>query len=378
MAELKILLITKDEDVFIDGSLASERMKRYGAILEELHILVICSNSSSLQKKELGKNVWAYPVSSSVSYFSSDSAASLGKKIVFDRKFTRGKSVIIADDPFESGQAGLNIRNRWKLPLEVDIRIDPGTLGFWQKGSVKNLLNKASAVGVETKAMADLIKDKFGISSEKILINRPYIDAGKVEEGKIVFDLRARYGWHFALLAVGDLTKENDFPTAIKALAKVRAYFPDAGLAIVGSGPEKAELESLVKSLGLKANVSIVDREENMATYYKTADIYIQTTKVESFRQEIIEAGACGLSIVTTPVGFASELEDGKEAIFYPANDSEYLFKAIYDLLENSDLRENLRNNIRTAMKTKLPKEEAFLSHLKSNWDHVAGMIQAS
>jgi hypothetical protein len=53
---LKVLMISSDRNIFVPGSAVSERMKEYGSLVEELHIIVLCdaSHTSSL-KIENGK-----------------------------------------------------------------------------------------------------------------------------------------------------------------------------------------------------------------------------------------------------------------------------------------------------------------------------------
>jgi glycosyltransferase involved in cell wall biosynthesis len=379
MADLKILYITSDASVGEEGSAESERLKSYGKVLEEIHVVVICPAELGLKEKQLDKNVWLYPADYSFGYLASGKAASIGKKIVFDRKFTRGQSVIVASDPYDAGKAGVAIRKRWKLPLEVEMRTDTNTLGFFEAFSVTRVLKQASVASVETQAGAELLSKNLGLGMNAIVIDPPHIDTRIIDEGRLLFDPRARYGWRFTLLTANDLTEKNNTKTLLEALSKLRAYIPDVGLVIAGSGPMKQKLMNLARDLDLKLSAIFIDGDsEELPTYYKTASAYIETAGFKSYGQEIVLAGRAGLPVVTTPTGLALDLVNGKEALFYPTGDSEYLFKTIYDLLQNNDLRENLKRNLRAALEEKAMSEENSLAARKSNWDRIAGMIQAS
>ena len=61
---LKILSISRDLSIFRDGSVARERMVRYGSICDELHIIIPANNlqlTTHNRKTQISKNVFAYP-----------------------------------------------------------------------------------------------------------------------------------------------------------------------------------------------------------------------------------------------------------------------------------------------------------------------------
>ena len=122
---LKVLMLSTDRNIPILGSAVSERMKEYGALVEELHIVLLSDSSHKLKETKLSDNVWVYPTNSSFKVFRPRDAAKLGKKIVFEKKFVRGESLITTQDPFECGWAGLKIKKKWRIPLEVQLHTDP-------------------------------------------------------------------------------------------------------------------------------------------------------------------------------------------------------------------------------------------------------------
>src|SRR3989344_1516262 len=154
---LKILSISSDRKIFEVGSAVSERMKEYGALVGELHIVVLSKGSLGLKEKQVAPNVWAYPTNSSTRWLYVRDASILGKKIIFDKKFVRGESLITTQDPFECGLAGLNIKNKWRLPLEVQLHTDPfspyfnGALNIIRKFIARGVLKHADGVRVVTQ-----------------------------------------------------------------------------------------------------------------------------------------------------------------------------------------------------------------------------------
>ncbi len=379
-SELKVLMISGDRNILVSGSAVSERMKEYAGLVVELHVVLLCDKAHTKELKiENGKlkidpNTWVYPTNSSLKFFRPSDATRLGKKIVFDKKFVRGKSLITVQDPFECGWAGMKIKNKWRIPLEVQLHTDPfspyfsGFLNSVRKFMAKRVLEKADSIRV----VAEWLKKNLEASSYKpkapILVLPIYVERSRIENAQVKFDLHARFGWHFILLAVSRLTPEKNIPMMLEVLKKVVAIFPNTGLVIVGAGPEMESLKLKAKSLKLESNVQFVGWQEDLASYYKTANLFIQTSNFEGYGLALVEAGISGLPVVTTAVGIANDLDNGKDAYVCPVGDVEYMFKAVYDLVENNQKRENLKLNMKISLEAKLLSKEDYLASIKKNW----------
>lgn len=372
-------MISSDRQILTPGSAVSERMKEYGALVEELHIVLLSDSSHGLKEAQVGKNVWVYPTNSSFKLFRPGDAASIGKKVVLNKKFVRGRSVITAQDPFECGWAGLKIKNKWRLPLEIQLHTDPfspyfsGFQNMVRKYYARKVFKKADAVRCVSSAVAEKVGDIVG--KNKVFVLPIFVEKEKIENGRISFDLHARYGWRFVMLSVARLSPEKNLGMAIRVLAKVREKFPDTGLVIVGSGPEQGLLESTVRKLGQQGFVEFAGWQDDLASYYKTANAYLQTSFFEGYGLSLVEAGLSNLPVVTTPVGIARELENGKDAYICDVNDEAGFVRSIIDLIENNFKRENLHTNMKRALENKLISKEEYLKRLGENWEREAGLV---
>jgi glycosyltransferase involved in cell wall biosynthesis len=377
--KLKVLMISSDRKLGEAGSAVSERMKEYGTLVEELHIVLLSDRSHGLKEAELAKNVWVYPTNSLTSILRPIDAARLGKKIIFDKKFVRGKSVITADS-FEAGWAGLKIKKKWRLPLEVQIHTDPfspyfsGFQNSVRKLFAKKILRSADSIRVVSENLKSKIQNLK--SDANIFVLPIFVNRSRIEDAPIKFDLHSRYPWHFILLAVSRLAPEKNLELALQALALVREKFPDTGLVIAGSGPEEGRLKSLAEKLKLEGAVEFAGWQNDLASYYKTANAFIQTSFFEGYGLSLIEAGLSNLPALTTPTGIALELEHGKDALIYPADRPDLFAVGIGDLIENNQKRENLRFNLRRTLENKLISKEEYLKRLLENWESTAIKIK--
>lgn len=374
-------MISSDRKVLVPGSAVAERMKEYGALVEELHIVLLCDQGHGLKNTQLGKNVWVYPTNSFINFLRPLDATRLGKKIVFEKKFIRGQSVITAQDPFECGWAGLKVKRKWRIPLEVQLHTDPfspyfkGFQNTVRKLFARKIISKADSIRVVSENLKSRILNlKSGASVSVLPI---YVDKKKIEDARITFDLHARYPWHFILLAVSRLSPEKNIRFTLQVLAQVREKFPNTGLVIVGSGPEEGRLKMLVKKLKLEGVVEFAGWQDNLASFYKTANAFIQTSFFEGYGLSLVEAGLSGLPVITTPVGIALELEHGRDAYIYPLGGINMFVEAITDLIENNQKRENLRTNLKYTLESKLLSKDDYMAQIKENWENTAKLIKS-
>lgn len=396
---LKVLMISSDRNVLTPGSAVSERMKEYGALVEELHIVVLCDKShTSPLKIENGKlkisdSVFIYPTNSSNKFFRPIDAASIGKRIVFKNKFVRGLSLVTTQDPFECGWAGLKVKRKWRIPLEVQLHTNPfstnfsGFLNFIRRRIAKKVLKKADSIRVVSENLKHNIENLLKIASPrrsigegqgnwKLKILPIYVDKNKIENGQITFDVHARYPWHFIILCVARLETEKNLSLALRILTDVRKVYPDIGLLVVGSGSQEKALKSQAKSLGLEGAVEFAGWQEDLSSFYKTSNLFLQTSLFEGYGLALVEAGLSGLPVVSTPVGIAVELEHGKDAYIYPASSPELFAQGIIDLIENNQKRENLKINLKHTLDAKLISKEDYLTRLKENWEETSKRIK--
>jgi glycosyltransferase involved in cell wall biosynthesis len=338
-----VLMVSSDRNILRPGSAVSERMKEYGKLVDGLHIVLMSDKTHRLSQTQISKNVWVYPTNSSNKFFRPLDAVKIGDKIPAD--------LITAQDPFECGWAGLKIKERNKIPLEVQLHTDPfsghfsGFLNFVRKRIARRVLRKADSVRVVSESL------KSRIRHPNVYVLPIYIDRSRIEEGAI-FDLHNKYGFKSVVLAVSRLSAEKNVRMAIEAVSKI----PDTGLVIVGDGPEREKFKETDR-------VKFVGWQENLASYYKTADIFIQTSKFEGYGLSLVEAGLSGLPVVTTPVGIAEDLEN-----VIIAETKEELTRAVRSLVSDHTKSKILGQNLKKELEAKILTKENYLDKLRENW----------
>lgn len=136
------------------------------------------------------------------------------------------------------------------------------------------------------------------------------------------------------ILGVGRLTWEKDFPNFLRALRRVRDRRRVRGL-ILGEGPDRAKLESLVRELGLEDDVQLPGFVENPGSYMARAGAFVLSSRSEGLPTVLVEALALGTPVVSTDCrsGPREVLRDGRLGALVPIRDSQALADAVIETL---------------------------------------------
>jgi len=98
------------------------------------------------------------------------------------------------------------------------------------------------------------------------------------------------------LLALGRFSEIKQFDLAILAMT----LLPDDYLLIlVGSGPEREKYQNIINKNNLKDRVLLFNSTTSPEDFYKMADVFLMTSRYESFGQTILEACVSGLQIIS-------------------------------------------------------------------------------
>jgi glycosyltransferase involved in cell wall biosynthesis len=138
------------------------------------------------------------------------------------------------------------------------------------------------------------------------------------------------------IVGVGRLDPEKDFSTLLRAFTIIRRN-RQIRLMILGEGPERPVLESLVQDLGVAADVSLPGFVENPLPFIDRASALVLTSRFEGLSNVLIEALACRTPIVATdcPCGPREILDQGRYGKLVPVRDVQAVACAIEQTLDD-------------------------------------------
>jgi rhamnosyl/mannosyltransferase len=195
------------------------------------------------------------------------------------------------------------------------------------------------------RAADTVVVGSSGLAQESPLIRAaqvpttvvPYaVDDGQWAPGaaaeEAVEEVRRRYGAEH-IVAVGRLVSYKGFDRLIRLAP--RLTLP---LVIVGDGPLRGKLETLIEEEGMTGRVRLAGRvsDEELAAHLAAAQVFVMASvnRAESFGVATLEAQAAGLPVVATDVGTGTHeaFAPGESGLLVPAGNDNALVEALNDL----------------------------------------------
>lgn len=359
---MKVLMISSDRKIFEEGSAVRARLLEYGRLVEELHVIVFAKQSARLLDKKILPNIFIYSTNSFSKFLHILYAIFCVLRL---KRQGVSVDVVTTQDPFEAGLAGYIITRFFNARLHVQIHTDFMSPHFARESLLnrarvilaKFLIPQANAIRVVSNRIENSLSKVKGQRSKvavlPILIE-PYKET-------MFVDMKKKFPqFDKIVLVVSRLSREKNIDSVIEAMGAVVQKYPTAGLIIVGDGPERDSLVLKTKNNNLEDNVVFEGWQNNLDSYYKSADVFVLASYYEGYGMVVVEALTLGCPVIMTDVGCAGDIvRDGENGLIVPVGDTPSLSNAIEKVLSGE-----------IKLITKTPKlstkEEYFIAYKKS------------
>ena len=150
------------------------------------------------------------------------------------------------------------------------------------------------------------------------------------------------------VVAAGRLASWKGFADLIHAIKFLPSY-RRVRLMILGDGPLRSELETLIVELGLQDVVRLLGYVENPLKYFARADVFVLSSHVEGLPNVLVEAMMCGCTPVSTdcPTGPREVLQNGKYGYLVPIREPLAMAAGIEQALDHPIPKVQLAEAIR-------------------------------
>jgi glycosyltransferase involved in cell wall biosynthesis len=137
------------------------------------------------------------------------------------------------------------------------------------------------------------------------------------------------------ILGAGRLTTQKDFPTLLRAFARIRKRCP-ARLVILGEGKSRPALIDLATDLGIVQEMMLPGFVDNPFAWMSRSAVFVLSSVWEGFPGVLIEAMACGCPVVSTdcPSGPAEILNGDEYGPLVSMGDDKALAEAVLNTLQ--------------------------------------------
>lgn len=112
----------------------------------------------------------------------------------------------------------------------------------------------------------------------------------------------------FVIGSAGRLYKIKDYPFMVEIANEVLQKAGHIRFELAGEGPENENIQENIRKLGIGKDFKLTGFIDNIATFYETLDLYINTSLHEGLPMSILEAMAYGLPIIANNSGGLPEI----------------------------------------------------------------------
>lgn len=102
----------------------------------------------------------------------------------------------------------------------------------------------------------------------------------------------------FVILCTGELNRNKDQATLIRAAAEIKEKVPNLKVLLAGNGPMEQELKTLASSLGIENAVHFLGYRTDLEKVVPAMDVIVSCSHREGMPLNIIEAMLCGKPVI--------------------------------------------------------------------------------
>jgi glycosyltransferase involved in cell wall biosynthesis/fucose 4-O-acetylase-like acetyltransferase len=234
------------------------------------------------------------------------------------------------------------------VPVIVRSRLD---IGFWVRpidrwlGRICTWLVDATLANCEACRRSVVVDE--GADPDSVVIIPNGVDLARFAKfqelkGDSISAGCARVG------VVANLSPWKAIDLLVRAAAILVEHHPSIRFQVAGEGGLRAELDCLIRSLGLQDRFELLGTVADIPAFLSTLDVAVLCSRTEGAPNAIVEYMIAGRPIVVTDVGGNRELiEDETHGLVVPPESASHLAAAIHRLLQDRSLAARLAGNAR-------------------------------
>jgi glycosyltransferase involved in cell wall biosynthesis len=169
----------------------------------------------------------------------------------------------------------------------------------------------------------------------------------------------------------GRLVSYKGLPLLMEIWRQIRSKRKDVYLLLLGSGGAdihncEAELRTYVRSHRLQESVHFAGNVRNVYEYLQASDIFIFPTENDAFPVALVEAMACGLPAISTPVGAIKDIITHRQnGLIVEAGDYQQTYDALDALMTDTALAARLGEAARHTVQDRYSAEDITQKYVR-------------
>lgn len=192
--------------------------------------------------------------------------------------------------------------------------------------------------------------DQLVVLTEKSKVAWPELTNVSVIPDPIPLSLPISHGTNTKrVITIGRYAYQKGYDLLLQAWAEVEKHYTDWILEIYGMG-DQTSYRQMMMNLGIDTNRCLLNGPvDDVRQVYKDSSIFVLSSRFEGFGLVLVEAMACGLSVVSfdCPAGPDEIITDGYDGLLVPSGDIKVLAQKLMLLMTDEKLRTRLSQNAR-------------------------------
>jgi glycosyltransferase involved in cell wall biosynthesis len=222
------------------------------------------------------------------------------------------------------------------------------------------------------------VLDTGACPMEKIAVIRCGINSAYLQENKALPRQKLEPDAPIRILSVGSLLPKKGHLYLISACHILKQQGINFYCTVIGSGYEESALRQQIQTLGLQEQVELQGARPNyeIKQAYQQHDIFVLPSVITSLGDRdgipvvLMEAGACGLPLISTQVSGIPELvRHNQTGWLVPPRNAPALAQAITTLATKPELCAQLSQNARKLIETEYSVEKNAI-RMVNLWQH--------
>ncbi len=263
----------------------------------KFNVSIICLNKCAYRKELQKNNVKIYSIKSNRVLYSIFEIKKIIKKIGKNYK----KNVFISNINYSNVVSAIFLKKDENLKLIAiertpfkELEIYFSVIDYIKKYFIKFLTyifyKKFDLIICNSKYIGHFLFKKYGYKS--ITIFPPSLSSKKKIRKK---KIKKKY---ILITTICRLSREKNIQEIIYALKHLNQK--NIMLNIIGDGPERDELNNLIKKLNLSKQIKLFGEKRNIYKYLSISDLYINSSYFEGFPNSVVEAASIGIPIISS------------------------------------------------------------------------------
>jgi glycosyltransferase involved in cell wall biosynthesis len=263
--------------------------------------------------------------------------AGLAERILSEYLSDCGRpDVVHVHSALPAGQGAINIASKLNVPLfysEHSTAFARDLLGRGGLEVASNLVSKADHSFAVSKPFATLMEQKLALTAGSIKVM-----PNPVHASFLAHDIATPVDGCVRFLHISMLDSKKNVAVLLEAFSTALICGHDIKLTIGGDGPTRPMLEQLAKMLGIEEKVSFIGKlsRADVVAALAEADVFVLSSKFETFGVVVVEALAMGVPVIATRCGGPEDIIEKGDGLLVPVDDVNALANAMIRLVQSS------------------------------------------